>query len=126
MSKVLIVDDEEDLVFGIARRLTAEGFEVICATDGVEGLRMAQTTQPDIILLDVMLPKMDGFKVCRLLKFDQRFRRTPILMLSARSQQEDLATARETGADAYLIKPIDSGTLLQKIRELLDAAVEKT
>ena len=119
--KVLVVDDEEDIAFSIARRLSAAGYEVICAEDGVEGLRRAQTENPDLIILDLMLPKMDGFKVCRLLKFDERYKRIPIIMLSARSQQDDIALGRETGAEYYMTKPFDSGELLEKIKELIEA-----
>lgn len=118
--KILIVDDEEDIAFSLARRLTAAGYEVICAEDGVEGLRRAQTEQPNLIILDLMLPKMDGYKVCRLLKFDERYKRIPIIMLTARGQEEDMALGRQMGAEAYLTKPCDSGALLEKIKELLD------
>jgi len=118
--KVLVVDDEEDIAFSIARRLSATGYEVICAEDGVEGLRRAQTENPDLIILDLMLPKMDGFKVCRLLKFDERYKRIPIIMLSARSQQDDIALGQETGAEYYMTKPFDSGELLEKIKELIE------
>lgn len=123
--KILIIDDEEDLAFSIARRLTAAGYEVICAEDGAEGLRRAQTESPSLILLDLMLPKMDGYKVCRLLKFDERYKSIPILMLSARSQEEDIALGRETGAEAYMTKPCDSGELLEKIKLLLQASPVK-
>ena len=117
--KILIVDDEEDIAFSLARRLTANGYEAICAEDGCEGLRRAQTENPDLIILDLMLPKMDGFKVCRLLKFDDRYKRIPIIMLSARSQQEDITQGKETGAEAYMTKPFDAGALLEKISQLL-------
>ena len=120
--KILIVDDEEDIAFGLGRRLTAAGYEAICAEDGVEGLRRAQTENPDLIVLDLMLPKMDGFKVCRLLKFDQRYKQIPIIILSARSQQEDITLGRETGAECYMTKPFDSDALLEKIRGFLEAA----
>ena len=120
--KILIVDDEEDIAFSLARRLTASGYEVICAEDGVEGLRRAQTDNPDLILLDLMLPKMDGFKVCRLLKFDERYKRIPIIMVSARSQEEDVTQGKETGAECYITKPFDSAALMDKIAELLGPA----
>ena len=123
--KILIVDDEEDIAFSIARRLTAAGYEAICAEDGVEGLRRAQADKPDLILLDLMLPKMDGFKVCRLLKFDQRYKHIPIIIMSARGQQEDIALGRETGAEFYLTKPVESDTLLDKIRQFLNTPVSK-
>ncbi len=123
--KILIVDDEEDIAFSIARRLTAAGYEAICAEDGVEGLRRAQADKPDLILLDLMLHKMDGFKVCRLLKFDQRYKHIPIIIMSARGQQEDIALGRETGAEFYLTKPVESDTLLDKIRQFLNTPVSK-
>jgi DNA-binding response OmpR family regulator len=124
--KILIVDDEEDIAFSLARRLSAAGFEVICAEDGAEGLRRAQTENPDLVILDLMLPKMDGYKVCRLLKFDERYKQIPIIMLSARSQQEDVALGRETGAECYMTKPCDSGELLEKIKEHLGAPAAGT
>ena len=124
MAKILIVDDEEDIAFSIARRLSANGHEAICAEDGLEGLRRAQTENPDLIILDLMLPKMDGYKVCRLLKFDERYKRIPIIMLSARSQETDIAQGRETGAECYMTKPFDSGELLAKINELLGAPAD--
>ena len=119
--KILVVDDEEDIAFSLARRLSAEGYQVICAEDGVEGLNRAHTEHPDLIVLDLMLPKMDGYKVCRLLKFDERHRSIPIIILSARGQQEDIALARETGADFYMTKPFDPAALVDKVRELLGA-----
>jgi len=117
--KILIVDDEEDLAFSIARRLASAGYEAICAEDGAEGLRRAQTEAPDLIILDLMLPKMDGYKVCRLLKFDERFKHIPIVILSARCQDDDMDLGKKTGADAYMTKPFDPAALLDKIRELL-------
>ena len=124
--KILIVDDEEDIAFSVARRLSAVGYEVVCAEDGVEGLQRAQTENPDLILLDLMLPKMDGYKVCRLLKFDERYKRIPIIMVSARSQDEDIALGRETGAEAYMTKPVDSAALLDKVKELLETPAAAT
>jgi DNA-binding response OmpR family regulator len=118
--RILIVDDEEDIAFSLTRRLTAAGFEVICAEDGHDGLTRAQQDHPDLIVLDLMLPKMDGYKVCRLLKFDEKFKHIPIVMLTARSQKEDAALGREMGADYYMTKPFDAGELLNKIHELTD------
>jgi len=119
--KILIVDDEEDIAFGLARRLTAAGYEVVCAEDGAEGLRRAQAENPDLIILDLMLPKMDGYKVCRLLKFDERYNRIPILMLTARGESDDVALGLETGAEEYMTKPFDSAVLMEKIANLLAA-----
>jgi DNA-binding response OmpR family regulator len=117
--KILIIEDEEDIAFSIARRLTAAGYEVICAEDGAEGLRRAQTENPSLILLDLMLPKMDGYKVCGLLKNDARYSKIPIIMFTARAQEEDVILGKDLGAEEYVTKPFDPKILLSKIKGLL-------
>src|SRR5262249_3865699 len=92
------------------------GFEVISAADGEEGLRMAREQQPNLMLLDLMLPKMDGYKVCRALKFDERYKKLPIFILSARSGEQDRRLALEMGADAFVTKPYEMKELVAKIR----------
>ena len=114
--RILIIDDEADLVSVLRFGLEVEGFEVISAGDGEEGLRMAQTQQPTLMLLDLMLPKLDGYKVCRALKFDERYRAIPIFILSARSGEADRKLALEMGADAFITKPYDMKDLVAKIR----------
>ncbi|HTM58680.1 MAG TPA: response regulator [Candidatus Udaeobacter sp.] len=114
--RILIIDDEADLVSVLRFGLEVEGFEVISAGDGEEGLRMAQTQQPTLMLLDLMLPKLDGYKVCRTLKFDERYRAIPIFILSARSGEADRKLALEMGADAFVTKPYDMKDLVAKIR----------
>jgi len=116
---ILLVDDEEDLVLALKARFLAAGYEVEVARDGLEALQKARSVEPEIIVLDVMLPKMDGFKICRLLKFDSRYSRIPIIMLSARGQEIDRETGKKAGADEYMVKPFDSALLLQRIRELI-------
>lgn len=118
--RVLIVDDERDLVETISFRLEAAGYEVLSAYDGQEGLEKARDEKPDLILLDVMMPKMDGYQVCRFLKFDEDFKNIPIVMLTARGQESDKNTGAGVGADAYITKPFDSASLLLKIKELLE------
>jgi len=120
MSKILIVDDEPAIVEALSLRLGANGYEVISAADGVEGLQKARTEKPDLIILDIMLPKMDGLKVCRMLKFDEKHGSIPIILLTAKVQQLDLEQGKEAGADAYMTKPFRSDELLAKIKELLD------
>jgi len=117
--RILLIEDEQDMVEAVRIRLEANGFEVIAASDGPEGLSKARTVMPDLVILDVMLPKMDGFKVCRMLKFDEKFAKIPIIMFTARTQQADIARGKEMGADAYVTKPFKSEELLAKIRELL-------
>ena len=123
--RVLLVDDEPDLVQMVSVRLTAAGYEVAKAYDGQEALQKVKETHPDLIILDLMLPKLDGYKVCRLLKFDDRTRAIPIMIFTARAQVEDVTLATECGADAYLTKPFEAKMLLGKMQELL-AAVGKT
>src|SRR5512144_1480495 len=106
-ARVLVVDDEPDLIHILEFGLKAAGYQVDIAVDGQEGLKKARDTRPDIILLDLMLPKLDGYKVCRLLKFDDRFKHIPIIILSARTQEGDQALALETGANRFITKPYE-------------------
>jgi len=117
--KILLVDDEQDLVMMVEMRLQSEGYEVITANDGQEGLEKAKKESPDLVILDVMMPKMDGYKVCGLLKADTRFNKIPIIMFTARAQQEDQQMSEEVGADAYINKPLDADELINKIKDLL-------
>ena len=119
--KILLVDDEPDLVQLVSLRLQAAGYEVATAYDGQEALDQVKKEIPDLIILDLMLPKMDGYKVCRLLKFDERYKKIPVLIFTARAQEEDIRLAMECGADSYLTKPFDAQVLLSKIQELLSA-----
>ncbi len=117
--KILIVDDERDLVETLTFRLEANDYQVISANDGQEGLDKAKREQPDLIILDLILPKMDGYKVCGLLKSDARYNKIPIIMFTARAQESDMKMGEEVGADAYVTKPFEPQTLLGKIAELL-------
>ena len=117
--KILVVDDEQDIVTLIKRRLEISGYEVIEAADGSEGLEKARKEKPDLVILDIMLPKIDGFQVCRMLKFDTDFKDIPVMLFSARAGEHDRATGQEAGADAYLVKPFDSGALLAQVKQLL-------
>lgn len=118
--KILIVDDYPNMVDMLSVRLKANGFDVISSYDGVEGLQMARVHKPDLIILDVLLPRMDGFKICRLLKFDEKYRHIPIIMLTSRARDIDKKTGLDMGANAYIYKPYDSASLVQKINELLN------
>ncbi|NWF57042.1 MAG: response regulator [Syntrophaceae bacterium] len=117
--KVLIIDDEVDLVETIRFPLELEGFRVLAAYNGEEGLSQARNEHPDLILLDLMLPKLDGYKVCRLLKFDERYKHIPIFMLTAKTQEKDKILGKETGADEYFTKPFDIDELIAKIKSNL-------
>lgn len=119
MKKILVVDDEQDIAGAIAIRLKSSGYEVITASDGMEGLQKARIENPDLILLDVMLPKLDGYKVCRMLKFDERYKRIPIIMVTGKFSDEDKRKGLEVGADHYILKPFDHKELLSAMDSIL-------
>ncbi len=117
--KILIIEDYKNIVEILTMRLTAMGFEVLAAYDGQSGLNLARTEKPDLIILDIMLPKMSGYKVCRLLKFDAKFRHIPIIMLTSRETEEHKKIGRATGAEAYVYKSDQTGALIKLIRKYL-------
>ena len=119
MNKILLVDDEPSLVKIVSRRLEAEGFQVCIAMDGEEALKQVEAEHPDLIILDVMLPKMNGYEVCRKLKWDPRFQKIPIMLFTAKALERDEKFGFEAGADAYVRKPFRAPELLEKIRTLL-------
>lgn len=117
--KILIIDDEVDLVETIRFPLELDGYQVLAASNGEEGLHLARKEKPDLIILDLMLPKIDGYKICRFLKFDEKYKHIPIIMLTARSQEKDRLLGQETGADEYITKPFDLDDLVNKIKKYL-------
>lgn len=117
--RILIVDDEPDIVEVLKQRLIGAGFEVIIAEDGYMGLETARREKPDLIILDLMLPKIEGYKVCRMLKFDKEYSHIPIIILTARSQPVEEEIGYSTGANFYLTKPFDGNELTAKVKELL-------
>ena len=120
--RILAVDDSATVLEMIKSVLVADGYDVITASDGAEGLEKARTERPDLILLDVMLPKLDGYRVCRLLKFDQNYKSIPIVMLTAKAEDAAVATGMRTGADQYLTKPVEPDTLLAAVAAELSRA----
>lgn len=121
MPKLLVIDDEAPLTTLIARFFTNAGFEVDAAVSGQEGLARALDTQPDAILLDIMMPDIDGYEVCRRLRADIRTMRTPIVALTARAQPVDRQTAMRAGADLHVVKPFSGKVLVQQVEELMIA-----
>lgn len=117
--KILIVDDEPDLVETLKVNLERENYECFAAYDGNSGLSRARNEMPDLIILDVMLPGIDGYMVSRLLKFDEQFEGIPIIMLTAKGQSEDREMGEQTGADYYMTKPFSTEKLLAKVKEFL-------
>ena len=115
--KILVVDDEE-LTTQLAKTfLEKYGFKVIIASDGEAGLEMAEAENPDLILLDVMLPSMDGFSVCKKLKENDNFKNTPILMFTAKGLSSDIEEGKAVGADEYIVKPFSGKALVATIRK---------
>ncbi|MDO8730754.1 MAG: response regulator [Candidatus Omnitrophota bacterium] len=114
--KILVVDDESELVESLSEGLQAQGYQVITATDGVMAVNAARSEKPNLILLDLMLPQLDGFRILKLLKTDERYRDIPILVITARATAEDRTLATECGADGWLTKPVRMEELLEKVR----------
>lgn len=117
--KILIVDDEPTIISILQTRLEASGYQVIIAIDGEEALVKTESENPDLIVLDIMLPKLDGYKVCRILKFDDRYRGIPIILLTARGQEKDKKLGEDVGADKYITKPYEAKVLIDTIEKLL-------
>ena len=120
MKKILIVDDEQDIVESLKFVLEGADFICYCAYNGEDGLKLAKEIIQDLIILDVMMPKINGYKISRLLKYDNKYKNIPILMITARSQEEDKLIGEETGADEYITKPFDLDEVVKKVKEYLN------
>lgn len=118
--KILIVDDEQDIVETLKFMLEAEGYECFCAYDGENGLTLAKEIIPDLMILDVMMPKINGYKISRLLKYDTKYKDIPIIMVTARSQEEDKLIGQETGVNEYITKPFELDDIIKKVKEYLE------
>lgn len=119
MPKILVVDDEKDTVSALSLRLKSLGYQVIEAFDGIEALEKARAERPDAILLDIMLPKLDGYKVCRMLKFDEKFKDIPIILITAKVEEGNRRMGMDVGADAYVTKPFNTEELMAKLKDVL-------
>ena len=117
--RILLVDDEPSIVKMVGKRLEVEGYEVLVAMDGQEALKKAQTEGPKVIILDLMLPKLNGYEVCTMLKQDTRYQKIPIVMFTAKAQEKDEKLGLECGADAYVRKPFKAQELLDQIKALI-------
>jgi adenylate cyclase len=118
-ARLLIADDQPMNVDILQTRLAVHGYEIFTATDGEEALSAARTHQPDLILLDIMMPKMDGIEVCRLLKGDAALPFMPIIMVTAKVDSKDIVAGLEAGADEYLTKPVDQAALVARVKSML-------
>ena len=123
-NKILVIDDESSLLEMLSIRLEANNYRVVTASDGQEGLDKAHSELPDLIILDLMLPKLDGYQVCRALKLDEKYKQIPIIIFTARAQESDIKAGMEAGADAYITKPFEPDVLLTKVSQLLGKSPE--
>jgi two-component system, OmpR family, alkaline phosphatase synthesis response regulator PhoP len=122
--KILIVDDEEDILELVRYNLSREGYRTLCAVSGEEGLKIARAEIPELIVLDLMLPGVDGLDVTRHLKNDDTTRKIPIVMLTAKGEESDIVTGLELGAADYITKPFSPKVLVARIRAVLRRGVE--
>lgn len=118
--KILIVDDEADIVETLKFVLEAEGYECYAAYDGEDGLNIAKEVTPDLMILDVMMPKINGYKISRLLKYDKKYKDIPIIMITARSQEEDKLIGEESGVNEYITKPFELDDVVKTVRKYLN------
>ena len=117
--KILVVDDEEDILELVRYNLTKEGFNVLCASTGEEGLNAAKSKLPDLIILDLMLPGIDGLDVARSLKSEKNTKDIPVIMLTAKGEEADIVTGLELGADDYISKPFSPRILIARVKAVL-------
>lgn len=121
MSKILVADDEPHILRLVSFTLSNHGFEIVTASDGSAAVEAAETEQPDLILLDVMMPVMNGYDAAKKIRENPKTRHIPIVMLSAKSQQREIAEGLDCGASEYICKPFTPKDLVQKVSELLGA-----
>jgi two-component system alkaline phosphatase synthesis response regulator PhoP len=117
--KILVTDDSPTIVAMIKELLDSNGYSVVTASDGQEALDKAKKEKPDLIILDLMLPKIDGYKVCAMLKFDKNYSSIPIIILTARAGEADKELGAEVRADAYVTKPFEPNAFLAKVKEFI-------
>ena len=117
--KILVVEDEQDLLTLQSMLLSIEGYTVEGVMDGQTALDVVETMKPDLILLDIMLPEVDGFQVCRQLKSNEATRHIPIIILTAKKSKEDLIMGEQVGADMYITKPYKTSMVIEAIQKLL-------
>ena len=117
--RILVIDDDPVQTKLLEKRLPENGYAVLTATKAAKGLQMAIDKHPDLVILDVMMPIINGYNLCQLLKSEKKHKDTPVIMLTSRDQEKDMKIGHDVGANAYLIKPVDMPVLLEKIKEFL-------
>jgi two-component system, OmpR family, alkaline phosphatase synthesis response regulator PhoP len=119
--KILIADDNENIREALSYLLEDEGYKLWLAKDGAETLAKVKEVLPDILFLDIMMPEMNGYEVCRIIKEDPRLKKTYVIMLTAKGQVSEQERGRQVGADEYIVKPFSPMEILAKIKHILDA-----
>lgn len=119
MSKILVCDDEPSILNILEFSLASEGYQVVAAADGDRALALAASEDPDLIILDVMMPRRTGIEVCRLLKQGRETAHIPVILLTARGRREDREAGQQAGADSYITKPFSPQRLLEKVQAML-------
>jgi two-component system phosphate regulon response regulator PhoB len=122
---ILIVDDEEDILELVKLNLAREGYDVLTATSGEQALKLAQAHQPELVILDLMLPGIDGLEVCKILKRNPKTEQMRVVMLTAKSEESDIITGLELGADDYITKPFSAKVLVARVRRALRKETER-
>ncbi len=122
---ILVIDDEEDILELVRLNLVREGYEVLTAFTGEQGLELAKSKLPSLVILDLMLPGMDGLEVCRQLKSQSKTAETPVVVLSAKGQESDIVAGLAVGADDYVTKPFSAKILVARVRRLLNRRIEQ-
>ncbi|MBX3647548.1 MAG: two-component system response regulator [Betaproteobacteria bacterium HGW-Betaproteobacteria-14] len=120
--RILIVDDEPNIVVSLEFLMKREGFEVVVAGDGEAALQAMEQLKPDLVLLDIMLPKMNGFEVCQTIRSRPEWQSVKIVMLTAKGRDTEVAKGTALGADAYMTKPFSTKDLIEQVRQLLEVA----
>ena len=123
---ILVVDDEEDILELVELNLRREGYDVLTTLTAEDAIELAKTKQPEMIVLDLMLPGMDGLEACKVLRRNAKTHQIPIVMLSAKSQDSDIVSGLELGADDYVTKPFSPKVLVARVRRILNRKIEKT
>ena len=118
--KVLVCDDEPCILEAVSFIVCEEGYQLLTATDGEEGLRLLRTEHPDLVFLDVMMPCRSGFEVCREIKSDSTMRQIHVILLTAKGQERDIEDGFQSGADEFMTKPFSPRVLRKRLHELLD------
>lgn len=119
MKKILIAEDDANILISLDYLMRKNGYEVFVAQDGEEAMELANTVFPDVVLLDIMMPKLNGFEVCQMIKSQKTTAHAKVIFLSAKGKEEDIAKGMEMGASAYITKPFSTTEIVQKVKELI-------